>query len=319
MPEQSNFFQPCVPSEDESDDGIAESKLDFSVSTGSGTRTSIATLGTKNSITSVTQTDMRRLTTKMASYVEHRGIPIIQTGCHSATSAVDDAVESAINLLIPMGECGSIVDTRPMTVKPRLKDNETIEVDYNGSLHTIVSSPTKSGQYDEVILIRKQENSKEKPKRFRLGRLFRSKKPNEAAKAPQSPPPSALNQRSTRYVKTSPSKQPNMAISLLDGGNGGESQRVQFAESQAREQPPSAPPPPRQRSRALKNVNAVHAPKDSTKNPKKVSWWGKQKNVEDSFETRRYVHEEEAAIQDGDTNVLMIRMHRTPTACMEPR
>jgi hypothetical protein len=262
--------------EDETDDSIdvAGNRNDHSVSSTAATLTS-------NSNTTL---DM---SLNLAAYVGRRGIPMMQTGCHSAVQGVDDAVESAVNLWIPSNKCVSCSNEegRFMRARTRQQDGQTIEVDYDGDLHTIVaSSPSKSGLYDEIILVRNQE-TKEKTRRFRsMGRWFGQKsKQKHLDDSPEIPPSSPERQTSSRAAAVKGQYSPTSTVDSSP-------QRLQ---QQSRS-------PPRNKS----------------------SWWGGKKNkppAHYALETRRYVHEEEEAIQEGNKNVLMIRMHRTPTACMLPQ
>jgi hypothetical protein len=340
MPEQSTIFQ-CIPTDDDSDDGRVESKFETSSTSsslidhnsityngGKGSRSS------KNRRSSNNSDTIRHYTVKLAA-IGQRGM---QAGCHSAAATVDDTFcksvdnvfESAVDLLIPNITCitGDLRSKNKEAANAD-QDDHTVEVDYNGTLHTIVSSSSKSGTDDEIIMVPKEKGSKQRAKRVGImGRLFRRERAasvydsRTAIASPVSPSPAPSRQRAVTTVSLIDEIE-QQKTSRRDTNNGAVVLRS-FGDKPQHLQPQE---PKRQRqARALKSktVNQAAGATNQQEKQPSSSWWGKNKKKQlsrkqSALETERYVHQQEEAIQEGDTSVLMIRMHRTPTNCMVPQ
>jgi hypothetical protein len=346
MPKQSTIFQ-CVPTDDDSDDGLAESKIDTN-STSSSSLIDYNTIkydGSKNSCSSnnkrsnITRNTIRHYTVQLAA-IGQQGM---QAGCQSAAAAavddtfcksVDNVFESAVDMLMPSITCitGDLT-TKSKKVANEHQDDHTVEVDYNGSLHTIVSSSSK-GKYDEIILVPDKEPT-QRAKRFgRMGRLFRPKRDPEK-KDPVHRPTTPAVSPSPTPVATPTRQRAVTTVSLLDecqqqntsrrDANNGAVALRSFSDQPQHLQPQQ--PKQQRHARALKSkaVNQVAcATNEKEKQPSLSSLWCKSVKKQLSKEqsasgTERYVHQQEEAIQEGDTSVLMIRMYRTPTNCMVPQ
>jgi hypothetical protein len=259
--------------------------------------------------------------------------------------SVDNVFESAVDMLMPSITCiTGDLNTKSKRIANAQEDDHTVEVDYNGSLHTIVSSSSK-GKYDEIILVpdKKPKQPKQRAKRFgSMGRLFRPKRdpekkapvhrpttPTTSQRAPKpvSPPPTPVaaptRQRAVTTVSLLDQSQQQNA-SRQDANNGAVALRS-FGDQPQHLQPQQ--PIQERHARALKSkaVNQVAcATNEREKQPSLPSLWCKSvkkqlSKEQSSLETQRYVHQQEEAIQEGDTSVLMIRMYRTPTNCMVPQ
>jgi hypothetical protein len=342
MPEQSSICQ-CGPFDD---DGHVESKIE----TASTSSSSLIDYNSKSSLS--TNKRSNKSSNHISSLVVRAHINLaaigergVQAGCHSAAATVDGAFqsvdhvfESAVDLLIPNTACitGDLCRESKQPVNPE-QDDHTIEVDYNGTLHTIVSGSSKSGKDDEIIVVPEDKGSKQRANRSRnIGRFFRQKRdsnkaapvhylttatPSQRAPKPVSPPPVAAPTR----------QRPITTVSLLDKSTQQNTWTRRDASNDAvvlrsfGDKPQHVQPKQQQQQKAralkIKSVNQATGATNE-RNKQTSSWWGKNKKKQLSkkhLETRRYVHEEEEAIQEGDTNVLMIRMHRTPTNCMVPQ
>jgi hypothetical protein len=373
MPEQSTIFQ-CVPIDDDSDDGHVD---EFKIETNSTSSSSLidynsihndgstsshrdSNIKRSNRNNNSNSNDIRHFTINLAASSQRR----MQAGCHSAAAtvddafqSVDDAFESAVDLFIPTTGCNpdgrSGRKSEGQAVNPYYQDDHTIEVDYNGTLHTIVSGSSKSGKDDEIILVPKEKGFKQRPKRFRIiGRLFRPKtdskkailvdNPTTSHRAPKpvspSPPVAAVaiptrQQRAITTVSPVVERKQQQKTTRREANNDNNAVVVRsFGDTPQYMQPQQ--PKQQQQARALKSKSVNQAAGTTTTTQRKKqssspspssSWWGKNSkkkqlnNKQSSLETQRYVHEQEESIQEGDTNVLMIRMHRTPTNDMVPQ
>jgi hypothetical protein len=353
MPRQSTIFQ-CIPADDDSDDGRVESKIETRStahqceSTVSSRRSSLIdcnsiNYGSKNSrrtnkrSSNNNRDNIRHYTVKLAA-IGQRGM---QAGCHSAAATVDDTLcksvdnvfESAVDLLIPNITCiTGEVDKKSKEAANADQDDHTVEVDYNGTLHTIVSSSSKLGTDDEIIMVPKEIVSKQQAKHVGImGRLFRPKRAapvknsTTAIASPKPVSPSSTAPTRQRAVTTVSliDKSEQQKTSRRDAGDGAVVLRS-FGEKPQYLQPQQ--PKQQRQARALKtkSVNRTTSATNQQEKQPSSSWWGKNKKKQlfkrqSALQTERYVHQQEEAIQDGDTSVLMIRMHRTPTNCMVPQ
>jgi hypothetical protein len=221
------------------------------------------------------------------------------------------------------------------------QDDQTVEVDYNGTLHTIVSSSSKlgtDGEAPSIIMVPKEKGAKQQAKRVGImGRFFRPKTAapvddsttaiaSQRAPKPVSPPRVAVAAPTRQSAVTTVSlidESEQQKTSSRDANNSAVALRS-FGDKPQHLQPQQ--PKQQRHSRALKSkgVNQVACATNQKEKQPSSSWWGKKKKKQlakkqSGLETERYVHQQEEAIQEGDTSVLMIRMHRTPTNCMVPQ
>jgi hypothetical protein len=354
MPEQSNIFQ-CIPTDDDSDDGRAESKFETNSTASSSlidhnnnsinydVRKSSRSTNKRRNRNNINSNSIRHYTVKLAA-IGQRGM---QAGCHSAAATVDDTFcksvdnvfESAVDLLMPnINYITGDAERNSKEAANADQDDHTVEVDYNGSLHTIVSNSSTLGTHDEIIMVPKEKGSKQQAKRVGImGRLFRPKR-----EAPVDNSTTAIaSQRAPKPVSRSPAPTRQRAVttvSLLDESEQQNTSRRDFNNDavvlrsfgdKPQHLQPQNPNQQRQ-ARALKtkSVNqtagATNQQVKESLSSSSSSWWGKNKKKElskkqSALETQRYVHQQEEAIQEGNTSVLMIRMHRTPTNCMVPQ
>jgi hypothetical protein len=359
MPEQSTIFQ-CVPVDSlDSDDGNVESKIETnSTSSSLVDYNSINCDGSKSSHSNNNNkrrnrnnNDIRHFTINLAAISQQRMQAGCHSGCHSAAATVDDAfqsvdnaLESAVDLFIPTKGCtpvGGSGSGNKQAVNS-YQDDHTIEVDYNGTLHTIVSGSSKSGMYDEIIMVPKEKGSKQRSKRFRIiGRLFRPKKDSKKAILVDNPTTATTSQRAPTPVSPSPapvatptrqqgaittvsqvdeSKQ-QQKTTRRDANNDNNAVVVRSFGDKPQYMEPQ--PPKQLKSKSVNQATVAattnrHKKQSSSSPSSSSSWWSKN-SKKNSLETRRYVHEQEESIQEGDTNVLTIRMHRTPTHDMVPQ
>ena len=351
MPEQSTIFQ-CIPTDDDSDDGSVESKIETSSTASSSLidydsincGSKISRITNKRSSNNNNSDNIRHYTVKLAA-IGQRGM---QTGCNSAAATVDDTLcksvdnvfETAVDLLIPNITCISgEAERKRKEVVNADQDDHTVEVAYNGTLHTIVSSSSKLGTDGEIIMVPKERVAKQQAKRVGImGRLFRPKTAApvddsttaialQRAPKPVSPPPVAVAAPTRQRAVTTVSlidESEHQKTSRRDANNGAVVLRS-FGSKPQHMQPQQ--PKQQRQARALKtkSVNqTTSVTNQQAKQPSSSSWWGKNKKKQlpkkqSGLETERYVHQQEEAIQEGDTSVLMIRMHRTPTNCMVPQ
>lgn len=345
MKGQSTICQ-CVPIDDDSDDGHVESKIEtFSTASSSLIDyNSINYDGSKSSRSAKKRSDRKSSLSYDFRHYTNNLAASGMSGCQSTAATVDDAFrksvdnvfESAVDLIIKNTACITVESEKESKQAVSVyQDDHTVEVDYNGDLHTIVSGSLKSGEYDEIIMVAKEIVSKQRPKRFRLMGRFRPKRD------PVNDLTATTSQRAPKPVSSplapvaAPTRQRAVgAVSLIDERRQQKSARedanngaVVLRSFGDKPQHLQAQRPKQQRqARALKSKSlnqATGAINQHEKQPSS-SWWGKNKKKQISkekslLETRRYVHEQEEAIQEGDTSVLMIRMHRTPTNCMAPQ